>query len=84
MEFCSELALHALSDRGFEGLTERLIKAMSGMDVIVSLTASQEKDYGDAITPPIAEAQDEELEERDKKDCKAETAANKTRLPKPG
>jgi DNA polymerase-3 subunit alpha (Gram-positive type) len=63
LEFGSELALHALSDRGFEVLTQRLIKAMSGTDVTVSLTLSQENGYGDAITPPIAEARDEELEE---------------------
>lgn len=63
MEFCSELALHALSDRGFEVLTQRLVKAMAGIDVNVSLTVSEEKGSGDEIMPPIAEARDEELEE---------------------
>ena len=63
VEFCSELALHALSDRGFEGLTQRLIKAMAGMDVTVSLTVSEENGSEHAIIPPEAETWDEELEE---------------------
>ncbi|HZX46232.1 MAG TPA: PolC-type DNA polymerase III, partial [Clostridia bacterium] len=63
VEFCSELALHALSDRGFEGLTQRLIKAMSGKDVTVSLTAGEENGSEEALIPPKTEAWDEELEE---------------------
>ena len=63
VKFCSELALHALSGRGFEELTQRVIRAVGGIEVLVSLAAQEGSTAGSLRESPGNEVLDEELEE---------------------
>jgi len=62
VEFDEQLAIRALSDRNFEGFTRKIVRALSGKEIAVSIRVKENVDH-EYFSDDQDDPRDEELEE---------------------